>query len=70
MQHFIRKGMGTYGNESDIGQELGRGGTSKENQRLVLDGVFRAGEVRVGLRGLKISSDIRGRLLAGRILPS
>lgn len=54
----MSSGETTYGNEGDIGDELGGGGSSEEDGILVLDGVLGSGHVGVGL--LEVLCKARG----------
>lgn len=53
---------GFHGNEGDIGKELGGGGTGKEDEGLVLDGVFGTGHVGVGLLEVLVETVLGGSL--------
>lgn len=53
---------GLHGDEGDIGEELGRGGTGKEDEGLVLDGVLGTGEIGVGLLEVLVETVLGGSL--------
>lgn len=53
---------GLHGDEGDIGEEFSRGGTGKEDERLVLDGVFGTGHVGVGLLEVLVETVLGGSL--------